>query len=126
MAARGRSFVGYPRVLIGMVVALIATSTALFLFFQANPQTFSSPLDTLSSEMDAGTDGPQVVEQPESAQPAAPSITISTTLERTAPIESYLREAGMGPSDARQWASYIQRIIANRYFQSGHPLTLYK
>jgi murein DD-endopeptidase MepM/ murein hydrolase activator NlpD len=118
--------VGYPRALIGMVVALIATSTALFLFFQANPKTISSPLDTLSSEIDAGTDGPEVVEQPESAQPAAPSITISTTLERTAPIESYLREAGMGPSEARQWASYIQRIIANRYFESGHPLTLYK
>jgi murein DD-endopeptidase MepM/ murein hydrolase activator NlpD len=126
MAARGRSFVGYPRALIGMVVALIATSAALFLFFQANPQTFSSPLDTLSSEMDAGTDGPEVVEQPESAQPAAPSITISTTLDRTAPIESYLRDAGMEPSDAHQWASYIERIIANRYFHSGHPLTLYK
>ena len=47
-------------------------------------------------------------------------------LDRTAPIESYLREAGMEPDDAHQWASYIQRIIANRYFHSGHPLTLYK
>jgi len=126
MAARGRSLVGYPRAVIGLVVALIATSAALFLFFQANPQTFASPLDTLSSQLDAGKDGPEVVEEPESAEPAPPSITISTMLERTAPIESYLRDAGMGPEDARQWASYIQRVIANRYFQSGHPLTLYK
>jgi murein DD-endopeptidase MepM/ murein hydrolase activator NlpD len=126
MAARGRSFVGYPRALIGIVVALIATTTALFLFFQANPQTFSSPLDSLSSEMDAGRDVPQIVEQPESAQPAPPSITISTMLDRTAPIESYLREAGMEADDAHQWASYIQQITSNRYFHSGHPLTLYK
>ena len=117
---------GYTRALTGLVVALIATTTALFLFFQANPQNFSSPLDTLSSELDAGKDGPDVVEQPESVDPAPASITISTTLDRTAPIESYLRQAGMEPGDAQQWASYIQRITANRYFHSGHPLTLYK
>ncbi len=116
----------YPRALTGLVVAMIATAMALFLFFQAKQQTFSSPLDSLSSQMDAGKDGPEVVEQPESAEPAPPSITISTTLDRTAPIESYLREAGMEREDAHQWASYIQRIIANRYFYSGHPLTLYK
>jgi murein DD-endopeptidase MepM/ murein hydrolase activator NlpD len=126
MAARGRSFVGYPRALTGVIVALIATTAALFLFFQANPQTFSSPLDSLSSEMDAGRDVPVVVEQSETAQPAPQSITISTMLDRTAPIESYLREAGMESDDAHQWASYIQQITANRYFHSGHPLTLYK
>ncbi len=116
----------YPRALIGLVVALVATTTALFLFFQANPQTIRSPLDTLSSELDAGTDAPRVVEEPESVEPAPQSITISTTLEHTAPIESYLREAGMDTSDAHQWASYLQRILANRYLHSGHPLTLYK
>jgi murein DD-endopeptidase MepM/ murein hydrolase activator NlpD len=126
MAARGRSFGGYPRAITALVVALIATSTALFLFFQANPQTFSSPLDTLSSQMDAGKDGPDVIEQAETAEPAPQSITISTMLDRTAPIESYLRDAGMQADDAHQWASYIQQIIANRYFHSGHPLTLYK
>jgi murein DD-endopeptidase MepM/ murein hydrolase activator NlpD len=110
----------------GLAVALIATSVALFFFFQANPQTFSSPLDSLSSQLDAGTDGSDVVEEPESAEPAPPSITISTMLDRTAPIESYLRQAGMEPDDAHQWASYIQHVIANRYFRSGHPLTLYK
>ncbi len=76
--------------------------------------------------MDAGKDGSDLVEQPESAEPAPPSITISTTLDRTASIQSYLRDAGMEPEDARQWASYIERITANRYFHSGHPLTIYK
>jgi murein DD-endopeptidase MepM/ murein hydrolase activator NlpD len=109
-----------------MIVALIATTTALFLFFQANPQTFSSPLDSLSYQMDAGRDVPDVVEQAESVEPAPPSITISTMLDRTAPIESYLREAGMEADDAHQWASYIQQVTSNRYFHSGHPLTLYK
>lgn len=116
----------YPRALTALVVALIATTTALFLLFQANPQTFSSPLDSLSSQLDAGKDVPDVIEQAESAEPAPPSVTISTMLDRTAPIESYLRDAGMAPEDAHQWASYIQGIIANRYFHSGHPLTLYK
>ena len=126
MAARGRSFRGYPRAVTALVVALVATTAALFLFFQANPQTFSSPLDTLSSQFDAGKDGNDVLDQAESAEPAPPSITISTMLDRTAPIESYLREAGMNADDAHQWASYIQQITANRYFHSGHPLTLYK
>jgi murein DD-endopeptidase MepM/ murein hydrolase activator NlpD len=126
MASRGRSIGGYPRAVTALVVALIATTAALFLFFQANPQTFSSPLDTLSSPLDAGKDGNDVFEQAESAEPAPPSITISTMLDRTAPIESYLRQAGMNADDAHQWASYIQQITANRYFHSGHPLTLYK
>ena len=93
---------GYPRALIGLVVALIATTTALFLFFQANPQTFSSPLDSIGSELDAGKLSPDLIEQSESAEPAPPSITISTMLDRTAPIESYLRDAGMQPEDAHQ------------------------
>src|SRR5260370_38551168 len=76
--------------------------------------------------MDAGRDVQYLVEQSETAQPAPQAITISTMLDCTTPIESYLREAGMAPDDAHQWASYIQQITANRYFHSGHPLTLYK
>jgi murein DD-endopeptidase MepM/ murein hydrolase activator NlpD len=76
--------------------------------------------------LDAGKDVPDVIEQAESAAPAPPAISISTMLDRTAPVESYLRDAGMEASDAHQWASYIQQITANRFFHSGHPLTLYK
>ena len=115
-----------PRALTALAVAMIATAAALFLFFHVNAETFSSPLDQIGSQMDAGKDVPDVVEEPEHAEPAPPSITISTTLDRTASIESYLRDAGMEPDDARNWASYIERITANRYFHSGHPLTLFK
>src|SRR5258708_256525 len=125
MLSRGRNFVGAPRALTAMVVASIATVAALFLFFRVNSPTFS-PLDQLGSPMDAGRDVPDQSNQPDFAEPAPPSITISTTLDRTASIESYLREAGMERDDAHNWASYIQRITANRYFHSGHPLTLYK
>src|SRR5260370_2084942 len=114
MAARGRSLRGYRRAVTALAVALIATTAALFLFFQANPQTFSSPLDTLSSQMDAGKDGPDVIEQAETAEPAPQSITISTMLDRTAPIESYLRDPGMEAAHAHQWPSYIHQITANR------------
>ena len=117
---------GAPRAATAMVVALMATVTALILFFRVNTQPFASPLDQLGSQMDAGKDSPDPVDPPDYAEPAPPSITISITLDRTAPIESYLREAGMERDDAHQWASYIQRITANRYFHSGHPLTLYK
>jgi len=126
MLSRGRNFVGAPRAATALVVALIATVTALVLFFRVNAPPFASPLDQLSSQMDAGKDTPDPADPPDYAEPAPPSITISTTLDRTAPIESYLREAGMERDDAHQWASYIQRITANRYFHSGHPLTLYK
>src|SRR5260370_7206549 len=126
MLSRGRNFVGAPRAATAMVVALIATVAALVLFFRVNPQPFASPLDQLGSQMDAGRDSSDPVDQSDSAEPAPQSITISMTLDRTAPIESYLREAGMEREDAHQWASYIQRITANRYFHSGHPLTLYK
>src|SRR5260370_19275533 len=126
MLSRGRNFVGAPRALTAMVVASIATVAALFLFFRVNSQTFSSPLDQLGSQMDAGKDVPDQIPDPDSVEPAPPSITIRTTLDRTASIESYLREAGVERDDAHTWASYIQRITANRYFHNGHPLTLYK
>src|SRR5260370_15118127 len=126
MISRGRNFVGAPRALTAMVVASIATVAALFLFFRVNSQTFSSPLDQLGSQMAAGRDVPDQVPDPDSVEPAPPSITISTTLDRTASIQTYLREDGMERDDTHNWASYIQRITANRYFHSGHPLTLYK
>lgn len=126
MVSRGRSFVGIPRALTAMVVALVATVASLCLFFRTNPPIFSSPLDKIDVPMDAGQDIPDLLETPDSAEPAPEAITISTILDRTAPVESYLRDAGMAPEEARQWASYFARITANRYLMRGHPLTIYK
>ena len=47
---------GAPRALTALAVALIATVTALVIFFQVNAQPFASPLDQLSAQMDAGKD----------------------------------------------------------------------
>ena len=85
-----------------MVVALVATVASLCLFFRTNPPIFSSPLDKIDVPMDAGQDTPDLLETPDSAEPAPEAITISTVLDRTAPVESYLRDAGMAPEEARQ------------------------
>jgi murein DD-endopeptidase MepM/ murein hydrolase activator NlpD len=76
--------------------------------------------------MDAGRSAVDFHEEAEFAIPAAPSITIGTTLERSAPIDSVLRDAGMERDQAREWASYIQHAVGSRYFLRGHQLTLYK
>ncbi len=76
--------------------------------------------------MEAGRDGADITDDAESVDPAPPAITISTTLERTAPVESYLREAGLERDEIRQWASHFKNGSQNRLFQKGHPLTLYK
>ena len=111
-----------PRAITALVVAVLATIASLHLFFQATPQPFAPPLD----QMEAGRDDANIDADAEYVDPAPPSITISTTLERTAPVESYLREAGMERDDIREWASNFKRASQNRLFQRGHPLTLYK
>ncbi|MDO8431300.1 MAG: peptidoglycan DD-metalloendopeptidase family protein [Candidatus Binatus sp.] len=76
--------------------------------------------------MEAGRDYADSYEDSEYVDPAPPSITISTTLERTAPIESYLREAGLERDEIREWSAPFKRASQNSLFQKGHPLTIYK
>jgi hypothetical protein len=65
-------------------------------------------------------------DQPEIVNFAPEPITISVTIERSAPIYSYLRDAGLEQGDARRWSSTIQTAAGIVEFQSGHALTLYK
>lgn len=111
-----------PRVLAGLIVALAATIASISVYFQPDPETFAYPL----AQLDAGRNQPVILFEPESADPAPPAITISLTLDRTAPIENYLRDAGLDRDSARQWASYFERLTANRVLHSGHPFTIYK
>ena len=111
-----------PRATAALIVAICATIASLCLFFRATAPTYGPPLD----EMDAGRDDIVLIEEPESVDPAPPSITISTTLNHTAPVESYLLDAGVERDDARSWGAYFRRITANSYLHRGHPLTLYK
>ncbi|HUO05061.1 MAG TPA: M23 family metallopeptidase [Candidatus Binataceae bacterium] len=110
------------RILTGLIVGIAATVAALVVYIQPNPDTFGSPL----AEFDAGRNQPIIFGDSESIDPAPPAIMISTTLDRTASIESYLRDAGLDEEAAAQWASYFEGLTADRDLHSGHPFTIYK
>ncbi len=108
-----------------VVIALIATFTALRLFLHSEIRLVS-PIDSDKFQVDAGNDADDSFELPESAEPAPPSIVISTTLERTAPIESYLIKAGEDPYEARAWAELFRRVTSTRLLERGQSFTVYK
>jgi murein DD-endopeptidase MepM/ murein hydrolase activator NlpD len=64
--------------------------------------------------------------QPELITLAPEPITMSVTIDRSAPILSYLEDAGLALDDARRWSFLIQRTTGVTDFQQGHALTLYK
>ncbi len=125
MRSRGRGTIGYPRALTAVVIALIATFTALRLFLHSEIRLVS-PIDSVKFQVDAGNDADDSFELPESAEPAPPSIVISTTLERTAPIESYLIKAGEDLYEARAWAELFRSVASTRYLEKGQSFTIYK
>src|SRR6185437_4137956 len=61
-----------------------------------------------------------------SAAPATAPVTISLTIDRSAPVLSYLEEAGLDRDEAQRWAWSFARAAAGDTLQSGHSLTLYK
>jgi len=125
MRSRGRGSIGYPRALTAVVIALLATFTALRLFLHSEIRLVS-PIDSNQFQVDAGNDSDDSFELPESAEPAPPTIVISTTLERTAPIESYLVNAGEDPYEARAWAELFRRVTSTHYLEKGQQFTVYK
>jgi murein DD-endopeptidase MepM/ murein hydrolase activator NlpD len=125
MRSRGRGSLGYPRALTALAVALAATFTALRLFFNTQLQVVP-PLDSPAAQVEAGHEDDLSFETPENEDPAPQAITISTTLERTAPLESYLVEAGMDRGEAHTWAMLFRRVSTTRYLEKGQPLTIYK
>jgi murein DD-endopeptidase MepM/ murein hydrolase activator NlpD len=108
-----------------VVIALLATFTALRLFLHSEIRIVS-PIDSDKFQVDAGSDTDDSFELPESAEPAPPSIVISTTLERTAPLESYLIKAGEDPYEAQAWAELFHRVASTRYLEKGQSFTVYK
>jgi hypothetical protein len=62
----------------------------------------------------------------ESAQPASSPVTISTVLNRTAPVVRYLMDAGLGEDEASRWSDLFVKISHSRRLTSGHALTLFK
>ncbi|MGH7812697.1 MAG: M23 family metallopeptidase [Candidatus Binataceae bacterium] len=123
MRSRGRIAREFVR-LFTVSMALVVVGFAVHqLFFRTKSNGYES---SRQPQLRPGKIRTVVVEQPDTARPAPPAITIGTTLDRTAPIERYLRAAGLDAHSARRWAAHFTRLTANRYFHRGHPLTIYK
>ncbi len=122
MHSRGRSSEALVRALTALVVGVLATLAALHLFIRPDVQ----PAPPLTDNLLAGEPDVPALAEPETADPAPPSITISFTLDRTAPVSEYLQEAGIDRDEARRWGFVFQSVAATRVLSRDHPLTLYK
>lgn len=122
MRSRGTCVGGLPRALTALVVAFVATATALHLFF-ADAQ----PLQSDTQLTYAGSPDPDLYsEAAEHANPAAPSIMIRTDLERSAPLLRYLNDAGLDASEAKIWTYHFQQIARSDLLRKGHSIAIYK
>lgn len=65
-------------------------------------------------------------DDPEIVTVAPQPITISVTLDHSAPVYSYLQDAGLDPADAGRWSSRIEAAAGVIDLDAGHALTLYK
>lgn len=121
MGFRGSSGGGLPRALVALIVAFFATAAALHLFFAPAPPDSDVPL------VSAGIQDADVYEEAvEAVEPAPPAIAIQTDLDRTATIERYLMQAGLGQQDAHAWANYYRTAAESNLLRKGHPITVYK
>jgi murein DD-endopeptidase MepM/ murein hydrolase activator NlpD len=123
MHSRGRSREGFLRALTALVVGVLATIAALHLFVRPDQQPEALTL----GDIFAGRPAVAALEAPETAaDPAPTAITISLTLDRTASVDTYLRDAGIDSDEARRWSLVFQSAAATRVLSRDHPLTLYK
>jgi murein DD-endopeptidase MepM/ murein hydrolase activator NlpD len=123
MHSRGRSREGFIRTLTALVVGVLATIAALHLFVRPDPQ----PAPLMLGDIFAGRTEVTALETPEAAaDPAPTAITISLTLDRTASVAAYLRDAGIDSDEAQRWSLVFQSVAATRVLSRDHPLTLYK
>jgi len=117
----------WPRVIIALTVAVLATAATIRLFVAGPPHNTDAELaaSRLISRS-AGQIDPDYAQEPVEIRPAPDPIAISLTIDRTGPIASYLEEAGVAPADAERWAAGFAAVSYSRYLQRGHTLTLYK
>ncbi len=117
----------WPRVILALTVALLATAASVRLFVAGALHNSDSEL--AASRLigqSAGQINPDYAQEPMQIRPAPEPIVISLTIDRTAPIASYLEEAGMASADAERWAAGFASVSYGRYMRRGHTLTLYK
>jgi murein DD-endopeptidase MepM/ murein hydrolase activator NlpD len=120
MRSRGRSTPGVPRALTALLVGVLATIAALRLFISSPAQV------TATDEILPGQIESPLPEDSQAAEAAPEAITISMMLDRTAPVTTYLENAGIERDEARRWASVFQSAAATKLLQRDHFLTIYK
>jgi murein DD-endopeptidase MepM/ murein hydrolase activator NlpD len=115
----------WRRTVLAVVVMAFATLGSIRLFVSGPGDDRQENAASRDTDV-AGCLDEFLPDQPEMVNVAPEPITISITLDRSAPIYSYLRDAGLEQGDARKWSSSIQTLAGVADFQSGHALTLYK
>jgi murein DD-endopeptidase MepM/ murein hydrolase activator NlpD len=115
----------WARVGVGLSIALFATLGVVRIFVigaVGRSQGISAQQDIVA----AGRIEPEYIDEPTAIAPAPEPITITLTIDRSAPVLSYLEEAGLDRDEALRWASSFEQTAASDVLQSGHSLTLYK
>ncbi len=116
----------WRRTVLAVAVVTLATLGSLRVFVEG-PSKNDWRESTTSQDADvAGRVDYPLPERPELVTIAPEPITIAVTIDRSAPMRSYLHDAGLGLDDARRWAGVIQKTAGVADFQRGHYLTLYK
>src|ERR1019366_8081796 len=115
----------WVRVGTGLLVALFATVAAVQIFVVGvNDRSQEAAARQFSAT--AGRIEPEYIDEPTSVAPAPEPITITLTIDRSAPVLSYLEEGGLDPDEAQRWAWSFEQTAASDVLQNGHSLTLYK
>lgn len=115
----------WRRIVLAVVVMTFATVGSIRLFL--NDASHDEQGNTASQDTDvAGRLGNFLPQQPGVVTPAPEPITVSLTLDRSAPVDSYLLDLGLEQGEARKWSSAIRNVVGVADFENGHALTLYE
>src|SRR5712671_1204396 len=100
----------------GLLTAFFATVGAVWIFVTDLSQETNARRFTLA----AGRIEPEYIDEPTALVPAPEPITITLTIDRSAPVLSFLEEAGLDRDEARRWAWSFERTSESDVLQCGH------
>lgn len=110
------------RALIAILVAFLATVSALHLFLNNTKPRVSEVPGLLAGSPVADS----YQELAETVEPAPPSVEIRLNLDETTSLAAYLVQAGLCSSEAKLWESYFRQTARTSLLRKDHPITLYK
>src|SRR5579864_655937 len=106
----GNSRFLWSRAAAGLLIALFATVGAVRIFLADDERSQDSAAQQFIAA--AGRIEPEYVDEPTVVAPAPEPIAISLTIDRSAPVLSYLEEAGLEREEAQRWAWAFERAAA--------------